>query len=63
MDTTQSIDIKQLQSLIYETVRNAVMDVLEDKEAIESNNYINSIEEARKDYQNGNIVDIKDLNV
>ncbi len=63
METLQSMDLNQLKDLIYETVRKAMNDALEDKEALESTNFQLSIQEARNDYKSGNFINLDELDV
>jgi hypothetical protein len=63
METLQNMDLNQLKDLIYETVRKAMNDALEDKEALESTNFQLSIQEARNDYKSGNFINLDELDV
>lgn len=63
METLQNLDLNQFKDLIYETVRKAMNDVLEDKEALESTNFQLSIQEARNDYKSENFINLDELDV
>lgn len=52
---------EELQKLITETVNNVVEDLLEDILGLSSDTYLQSIEEARKDYQEGRVTKLEDL--
>lgn len=49
----KDLTVKELQSLIAKTVKETVEEVMEDALALASSNYLKSIEQARKDYQQG----------
>lgn len=48
------LTIPQLKEIIASIVKETLEEILEDKEAFSSSNYINSIREVREDYKNGN---------
>lgn len=50
----QDISTDELRDLIAATVTETMEDVIEDFLALSSPEYIQSIEEAREDYRNGN---------
>ncbi|KAF0139841.1 MAG: hypothetical protein FD122_3016 [Stygiobacter sp.] len=49
------LTISQLKDIIASVVKETLEEILEDKEAKSSTNYINSIREAREDYKTGNV--------
>ena len=51
----------ELKSLIQETVRNTIEDMLEDLQALSSPEYLHSIKEAREDYRSGNSKSIEEV--
>ena len=51
----------ELRTLITNTVKESMEDIIEDLLAISNENYLNSIEEARKDYKNGKIKTFEDV--
>lgn len=63
MDTVNNMDIKEFKALIYETVKTAMSDILEDAEALGSQDFIESINEARQDYKNGNFTSLEEIDV
>ena len=51
----QDLTTDELRDLISSAVRTAVEDALEDLVALQSPEYLRSIQEARRDYQEGNV--------
>jgi len=51
----QDITTDELHDLIVAAVTETMEDMIEDFLAVRSPEYIQSIEEAREDYQNGNV--------
>jgi hypothetical protein len=51
----------ELRTLITNTVKESMEDIIEDLLALSSENYLNSIEEARKAYKNGKIKTFDDV--
>ena len=51
----------ELRTLITNTVKESMEDIIEDLLALSNENYLNSIEEARKDYKNGKIKTFEDV--
>jgi hypothetical protein len=49
------------QSLITDTIKSTLEDVLEDIAALSSDEYLASIEEARNDYETGDVKRLEDL--
>ena len=49
------------RSLITDTIKGALEDVLEDIAALSSDEYLQSIEEARNDYQTGKVKRLDDI--
>lgn len=52
---------EELQKLIAETVTDVLEDLMEDILGLPSEDYLNSIEEARKDYKEGKTTKLDDL--
>ena len=48
------LTVDELKNLISSTVQETIEDYLEDIKALSSQDYINSIKEAREDYKAGN---------
>jgi hypothetical protein len=57
----KDLTVGELQSLITDIIKSALEDVLEDIAALSSNEYLQSIEEARSDYKTGNVKRLEDL--
>lgn len=55
------LTIGELKTIISDIVREAIEDILEDREALLSKNYINSIKEAREEYKSGQYKNLKDI--
>ena len=51
----KDLTTEELKLLIQSVVQNTIEDVLEDKQALSSENYTNSIKEARQDYKDGKV--------
>ncbi|MGR3309756.1 MAG: hypothetical protein ACUZ77_03180, partial [Candidatus Brocadiales bacterium] len=51
----KDLTVGELQSLISGTVREAIEDSIEDLLALSSEEYLHSIEEARKNYKEGKV--------
>ncbi|HUT82863.1 MAG TPA: hypothetical protein VMZ29_16830 [Candidatus Bathyarchaeia archaeon] len=52
---------KELQQLIAETVNDIIEDLMEDILGLSSDDYLQSIAEARKEYLEGKITKLEDL--
>ena len=57
----KDLTVGELQSLISDTVRGAMEDVIEDLSALSSDEYLRSIEEARSDYKEGKVKHLEDV--
>ena len=55
------LTITDLQKIISDIVRETIEDIFEDREALSSINYINSIKEARIEYKKGNFTNLDDV--
>jgi len=51
---------EELQKLIADTVNSVVEDLMEDILGLSSDNYLKSIEEARKNYKDGKTTKLED---
>jgi len=49
----QDLTIDELRTIISDTVKDTVGDLIEDIVALSSKEYISSVKEARKDYKEG----------
>ena len=57
----KDLTVGELQSLISDTVRGAMEDLIEDLSALSSDEYLRSIEEARSDYKEGKVKPLEDV--
>ena len=57
----KDLTVGELQSLISDTVRGAMEDLIEDLSALSSDEYLRSIEEARSDYKEGKVKHLEDV--
>ena len=57
----KDLTVGKLQSLISATVRGVLEDLIEDIQALSSDEYLRSIEEARNDYNEGKVKYIEDV--
>ena len=57
----KDLTVGELQSLISTTVRGVLEDLIEDIQALSSDEYLRSIEEARNDYKEGKVKYLEDV--
>lgn len=57
----KDLTIGELRSLISDTVKEAMEDLIEDILALSSNEYLHSIEEARSDYKEGKVKSLEEI--
>ena len=57
----KDLTIEELQKIISETVNEAIEEKLEDLMALASDEYLKSIEEARKEYKEGKVTKLEEL--
>ncbi len=57
----RDLTISDLREIISEVVKETIQDIIEDREALSSSNYINSIKEAREEYKSGNFTNLDDI--
>ncbi|NCS90097.1 MAG: hypothetical protein CO127_07375 [Ignavibacteria bacterium CG_4_9_14_3_um_filter_36_18] len=55
------LTIGELKTLISETVKETIEEVIENMEALASKNFINSVHEAREEYKTGKTTKLEDL--
>lgn len=55
------LTIGELKTLISETVKETMEEVIENMEALSSPNFINSVKEAREEYKAGKTTKLEDL--
>ena len=57
----KDLTVDELQSLISDTIKSTLEDLIEDMLALSSDEYLQSIKEARKDYKEGRIKYLEDI--
>lgn len=57
----RDLSIDEFQSLISNTIKETMEDIIEDLLALSSDKYINSIREARNDYKQGRVKNLEDV--
>jgi hypothetical protein len=57
----KDLTVEELQSLISDTIKSTLEDLIEDMLALSSDEYLQSIVEARKDYKDGKIKYLEDI--
>ncbi len=55
----RDLSIDEFQSLISNTIKETMEDIIEDLLALSSDKYINSIREARNDYKQGRVKNLE----
>ena len=55
MSKVKDLTVEEFQSLISNTIKETLEDLIEDILALSSKNYLQSIEEARQNYKNGKV--------
>jgi len=61
MMQVKDLTVDELKTLISDTVRDSMQDLVEDMLALSSEEYLDSIEEARKDYKEGRVKSFEDI--
>ncbi len=57
----KDLTVAEFQSLISDTMRMTLKDLIEDMSALSSPEYLKSIEEARNDYREGRVKHLEEL--
>ena len=57
----RDLTVLELQTLISDTVKAAMEELIEDILALSSEEYLHSVEEAREDYKEGRIKQFEDV--
>ncbi len=57
----KDLTVGELKSLISDTIKESLEDLIEDIVALSSDEYLRSIEEARKDYREGKIKYLEEI--
>lgn len=61
MMQVKDLTVDELKALISDTVKDSMQDLVEDMLALSSEEYLDSIEEARKDYKEGRVMSFEDI--
>jgi hypothetical protein len=59
----KDLTVEEFKTLISDTIRESMEDLLEDLTALSSKEYISSIREAREDYKHGRMKSIEEIDV
>ena len=59
----KDLTVEEFKTLISDTIRESMEDLLEDLTALSSKEYLSSIREAREDYKHGRVKSIEDIDV
>lgn len=57
----KDLSVEELRTVIRETVEQTIEEKLEDLQALSSESFLRSIEEAREDYREGRVTTLADL--
>ena len=57
----KDLSVEELRTVVRDTVEQTLEDKLEDVQALSSESFLRSIEEAREDYREGRITALDDL--
>ncbi len=57
----KDLSVEELRTVVRDTVEQTLDDKLEDLQALSSESYLRSIEEAREDYREGRVTPLADL--
>lgn len=57
------LTVEEFKTLISNTIRESMEDLLEDLTALSSKEYLTSIREAREDYKHGMVKSIEEIDV
>ena len=61
MMQVKDLTVDELKALISDTIKDSMQDLVEDMLALSSEEYLDSIEEARKDYKEGRVKSFEDI--
>ena len=59
----KDLTVEEFKTLISDTIRLSMEDLLEDLTALSSKEYLSSIREAREDYKHGRVKSIEEIDV
>ena len=61
MTKVKDLTVEELRTIISDTVKDSMQDIVEDMLALSSDEYLRSIEEARNDYKEGRVKSFEDI--
>ena len=59
----KDLTVEEFKTLISDTIRESMEDLLEDLTALSSKEYLTSIKEAREDYKHGRVKSLEEIDV
>ena len=59
----KDLTVEEFKTLISNTIRESMEDLLEDLTALSSKEYLTSIKEAREDYKHGRVKSLEEIDV
>ncbi|MCZ7362015.1 MAG: hypothetical protein O8C58_01535 [Candidatus Methanoperedens sp.] len=59
----KDLTVEEFKTLISDTIRESMEDLLEDLTALSSKEYLSSIREARENYKHGRVKSIEEIDV
>jgi len=59
----KDLTVEEFKTLISDTMRESLEDILEDFTALSSKEYLTSIREAREDYKHGRVKSLEEIDV
>ena len=59
----KDLTVEEFKTLISDTIRESMEDLLEDLTALSSKEYLSSIREAREDYKHGRVKSLEEIDV
>ncbi len=57
----KDLTIEEFKTLISDTIKESMEDLIEDLAALSSKEYLNSIKEAREDYRHGRVKSFEEI--
>ena len=61
MAKVKDLTVEELKTVISDTVKDSMQDIVEDMLALSNEAYLRSIEEARNDYREGRVKSFEDI--
>jgi len=61
MTKVKDLTVEELKTVISDTVKDSMEDIVEDMLALSNEEYLRSIEEARNDYREGRVKSFEDI--